>query len=482
MKKLIRIGLCLLFSFMVACSPPADETQEPSASADNEYHATLDAVLAERSFHRSKEAVLWSQPLMGVALTLDAIRKLGGDFNDIAYLSHPSNWKWQILTPNSVSLYVTSVIRITANEPMVVEVPAVTSHTDVFGTIMDSFQVPLIDVGSKGADKGEGGKYLILPAAYDGDVPDGYIPVRTERNISFFNFRAIPSSFSEEDMAATNEFIAAINIYPLHAPEQRSQHIDAFDQVFNTVEPVDSVYFDVMTEILNQETIVQRDLVMMGMLRSIGYNHGETFNPSPEKRDMLSRAVSSAQNDLVLMARDIAGPWWAGNPGWLQPIKPVGPLTQFKYVSDSNFATDARAETYSLYCCAPVTLGSASAYILATRDTNGDALDSRNNYSLHVPDNVPVRQFWSLTAYDARVAVFFAGVANTDISSLDDSLQYNPDGSIDLFVGPDAPVGKESNWIETNSDNNAVFLFRFYGPEADVKDGSWTMTGFEKLE
>jgi hypothetical protein len=482
MKKLILIGLCLQFPIMVACSPPADEQQEPSASADSEYHATLAAALAERSFHRSKEAVLWSQPLVGVAMTLDAIRELGGDFNDIAYLSQPANWKFRILTPNSVSLYVTSVIRTTVNEPMVVEVPPVTSHTDVFGTIMDSFQVPLIDVGSTGADKGEGGKYLILPVAYDGDVPDGYIPVRTERNMSFFNFRAIPSSFGEEDLAATNKFIGAINIYPLHASEQKGMHIDAYDRVFNTVEPVDATYFDVMTQIMNEETVVQKDLMMMGMLKSIGYNHGELFEPSAETRNMLSKAVSSAQNDLVLMMRDIAGPWWEGNPGWLQPLKPVGPQTQFNFVTDSEFAIDARAEMFALYCCGPVTLGSASAYILATRDTDGEVLDARANYTLHIPANVPVQQFWSLTAYDAKHAVFFEDVANTDISSLDDRIHYNDDGSIDLYVGPAAPAGKESNWIETNSDNSAVFLFRFYGPEAGAKDGSWTMTGFDKLD
>ncbi len=56
------------------------------------------------------------------------------------------------------------------------------------------------------------------------------------------------------------------------------------------------------------------------------------------------------------------------------------------------------------------------------------------------------------------------------------------DGSIDLYVGPIAPKGKESNWIETNSDNNSIFLFRFYGPKAGIKDGSWVMDGFKKIK
>jgi hypothetical protein len=166
----------------------------------------------------------------------------------------------------------------------------------------------------------------------------------------------------------------------------------------------------------------------------------------------------------------------------MQPTKLVGPATQFTFLTDSEFATDARAETYSLYCCGPAKLGTATAYIYASRDTTGSPLDSRNNYQLHVPANVPVEQFWSLTAYDSQTSVFFENVANVDISSLGPDLIYNRDGSIDLFVGPDAPVDKESNWIETNSENNAIFLFRFYGPTPAVRDGSWQMRGFEKME
>ncbi len=65
---------------------------------------SIQDVQAERSYHRAKEAVLWSQPVIGVAMTLNAIRDNGGDIDDIVYLSNPSNWKWRILTPNFQSL------------------------------------------------------------------------------------------------------------------------------------------------------------------------------------------------------------------------------------------------------------------------------------------------------------------------------------------------------------------------------------------
>jgi hypothetical protein len=233
------------------------------ANTANKTHTTLNEVHAERSYQRAKEAALWSQSLMGVAMTLDAIQTLGGGYNDMAYLSRPSNWKWRILTPNSVSLYVTSVLKTSPNEPVVIEVPAVTTKTDIFGTIMDSFQVPLVDIGSSGTDEGKGGKYLILPASYDDAVPDGFIPVHTERNISYLMFRVIPSSFNSADLADANQFIQQIFTYPLNAPERQGKHIDVYDKVFDTVDPRNATYFDILTEILNQETVVERDLIMM---------------------------------------------------------------------------------------------------------------------------------------------------------------------------------------------------------------------------
>jgi len=454
-------------------------SQPQTASTAN---TSLTEINTERSYHRAKEAVLWSQPIMGVAMTLDAIQNLGGDYNDIAYLSQPANWKWRILTPNSVSLYVTSIVKTLPNEPMVIELPAVTKSTDIFGTIMDSFQVPLTDVGSMGADAGKGGKYLVLPAAYNGDIPEGYIPLPTDRNLSYLMFRVIPSSFGDDDLKAANDLIQKIAIYPLDAANKRGKHIDVYDKAFNTVDPRDADYFDVLTGILNQETVLDRDLIMMGMMETLGYQHGEAFKPAAPARAMLSKAVESALDDLIIMTRDIAGPWWKGNPAWMQPIKPVGPMTQFRYVTESTYATDPRAETYSMYCCAPAKLGAATAYIYTARDVDGNPIEAGSNYTLRVPTDVPVKQFWSLTAYDALTAVFFENVARTDISSLNKSLQFNEDGSIDLYVGPEAPDGKASNWIETNSENNAIFLFRFYGPKAGVKDGSWMMSGFKKID
>src|ERR1035441_9613875 len=51
--------------------------------------------------------------------------------------------------------------------PVVVEVPPAVPGASFFGTIEDAWYVALVDIGFEG----KGGKYLVLPPDYTGDVP-----------------------------------------------------------------------------------------------------------------------------------------------------------------------------------------------------------------------------------------------------------------------------------------------------------------------
>src|SRR5580704_9480859 len=46
------------------------------------------------------------------------------------------------------------------------------------------------DVGFTGADKGQGGKYLVLPPGYTGQVPEGYFVLRPSTYGNFMPFRS----------------------------------------------------------------------------------------------------------------------------------------------------------------------------------------------------------------------------------------------------------------------------------------------------
>lgn len=59
----------------------------------------------------------------------------------------------------------------------------------LFGTLIDAWQVPLADVGPKGEDQGKGGKYLLPPPDFKGEVPAGYIAVPSKTYNDYALFR-----------------------------------------------------------------------------------------------------------------------------------------------------------------------------------------------------------------------------------------------------------------------------------------------------
>lgn len=51
------------------------------------------------------------------------------------------------------------------------------------------------------------------------------------------------------------------------------------------------------------------------------------------------------------------------------------------------------------------------------------------------------------------------------LPALSRNAQKNVDASVDIYFGPQAPQGKESNWVPTKPGGQFEILFRLYGPE-----------------
>ena len=68
-----------------------------------------------------------------------------------------------------------------------------------------------------------------------------------------------------------------------------------------------------------------------------------------------------------------------------------------------------------------------------------------------------------------------------DISSRKEDIVKNGDGSIDVYFGPKAPKGHESNWVQTKPGKGWFSYFRFYGPTEAFFDKSWALPDFEKI-
>src|SRR5215813_4330884 len=146
--------------------------------------------LASRTVHRrAVEAVIWGMPAVNTDLMLQQMLSTStAKPNDIIFWSRPVNWKNQTLTPNPDSIYFMSFWNV-KDGPIVIDIPPAEGGS-IAGNIVTIWQMPLEDAGPEGADKGQGGKYVIVPPGFKGAVPAGAFVLQSDTYTGFALLRS----------------------------------------------------------------------------------------------------------------------------------------------------------------------------------------------------------------------------------------------------------------------------------------------------
>jgi hypothetical protein len=429
---------------------------------------------------RAVEAVIWGMPIV----SLDALRQAyfrdgKAKYGDIIWWPKGASWKNQSLTPNTSLRYLYVLFNTKDDGPVVLDLPPAANGASFLGTIADAWQVPLTDVGFEG----DGGKYLVLPPDYTGEVPTGYIPVRSKTYNVFTAIRSILASNSEEDERKGDALVEQIKIYPLakagNPPAQR--FVDMTDIMYDGLVHYDENIYISLARMLNEEPVQPQDLQMIGMLLPLGIEKGKDFKPDATTVSQLNSAAAEAHAWLLAKLPTFVENWWP-NSQWKVPILAIGPQTGFNWTVANYFDVDSRGIAFSTFFLPPAKLGSGSFYLGANFDGSGQSLRGENTYRLHVPANVPVSQFWAVTVYDTETSALFLNLTRPTLDSLDQGMRKNADGSVDIYFGPKAPAGQESNCIYTPAEKSWFSWFRFYGPEKPLFDKSWKMPDIEMLK
>jgi hypothetical protein len=85
-----------------------------------------------------------------------------------------------------------------------------------------------------------------------------------------------------------------------------------------------------------------------------------------------------------------------------------------------------------------------------------------------------------LVPYDMQTrSVLQTDQRDTALTGNSGTVESNPDGSVDIYFGPKAPAGKESNWVQTMPGKSWSALLRLYGPLEPRFDKSWKPGEFE---
>ena len=111
----------------------------------------------------------------------------------------------------------------------------------------------------------------------------------------------------------------------------------------------------------------------------------------------------------------------------------------------------------------------------------GIGLEASNTYRINVPANPPTRDFWSIIAYGTESRTFIDSPKFT-VSSNDEGVKVNADGSLDLYLSPKPVTGHEANTVIMNPDEDAFLMFRLYGATPELWERKWKLGDPKKIE
>lgn len=474
----LKILLLVLTVFLVSCKKSTTKNETTNVSDSKESAKFEPANIEEQIvYNRAIEAVIWGIPAVNFELLNESLTNTKGNFNEIVYWSGLINSKNQTLTPNPDVVYINPLYD-TRKGPVVLEIPPAEGTSSITGSLDDGWQTAIEDIGPAGVDKGKGGKYLILPPDYKDKVPTGYIPMPSSTYTGFAILRSNLTDGSPNDLKRAIDYGKRVKIYPYSqmANPPATKFVDLLEVPFSNTIPYNFHFFQLLNQFVQREPWLTRDLVMVDFLKSIGIEKGKSFQADSRKREILSAAIKDARSWIDNEYNNaFKVPFYDGTK-WALPVsqdfvKSIGS----NYTIPNSYPVRERAIAYSIAYFSAKHLGAGQFYLISIKDDNGQEFDGSKLYQLHLPANVPVKLYWSITVYDRETHALIKNMKYFSRASTTPGLQKNSDGSVDIYFGAKAPTGKESNWVPTDPKGKFELLARFYGPEKGFFEKDWKM-------
>lgn len=447
--------------------------------------SSVDSASPERAatHRRAVEAVMWGMPAVNYQMMYEASARTGGPGdNRIVFWPGLLDWHNQTLTPNPDVIYLMPFFTTREVGPVVLEVPPAGDEGSLNGSIMDYWQVALEDIGPAGVDAGGGGRCLILPPDFDGEVPEGYFPLRSDTYQGYGLIRSVLRSGSRADVDQAVAYARQIRLYPLAEVDdpRETNWVDASGSLFDATIPYDLRFFTALDRTVQAEPFLHRDRVMIDHLHSFGIQRGTPFTPEPELTEILTAAAADAHAWIDAEYEKVFHPF-TPTARWALPALPeLITATEAGFEQPDAYPVDARGVAYSFAFFSSKHLGKGQFYLMTITDQDGRPLDGATTYRLTVPADAPVTQYWSVTVYDRATHTLIRDVPRAGCSSQAEDLTVNDDGSTDVYFGPTAPAGSGSNWVPTDPDGHFEALFRFYGPTPSLYDRTWRLPDIQR--
>jgi hypothetical protein len=474
--------------------------------------ATAEKVLDSLDYVRGVDAFMNSFSGASAYAIRKGFQSIGAEDNTVVIFSDLMDSNSLFLTANADTIYNLAVLDLTKG-PLVVEVPP-----KALGTINDMWFGWIIDVGGPGPDRGQGGKYLILPPDYDGPLPDnGFFVGRSKTTHALYGVRAYLENNDPKPAAALIK--DRLKIYPytpggygtsiatalegkvrleVDPPVPPTKFVEASGKSFNTIPPNDFSYFEMINELVQMEPATSTSPELLGQLAAIGIVKGKPFNPDARMKKTLTDAAAvgnAAGRIFNWRASEIPG--WSLYPGsmWASMLWEGGynfetppPLITKEGFFKPLPATGARTLNSRTAFYYGYTLDSpgmimrlpnvGSQYLMGFMDADKNPYDGGKTYRVTLPKDIPAAAFWSFTLYDNQTRSMLQTPQRYPRAG---SQSYpspaavaDADGSTTIYFGPTKPAdAKDSNWIQTMPGKGWFMLLRLYSPRESFFTKAW---------
>lgn len=431
---------------------------------------TVDTVYDYLDRSRAVEAFMNCIPAMSMYALKTGQASVGADeCHEVCIFDSLMNSKSLVLTGNTSTMYALGFLDLLKDGPTVIDLPK-----GMLGILDDAAFLYMTDLGVAGPDKGQGGKFLVLPPGYKGDVPKGYFVVPSKTSSVWLFMRGYLDKNLPLDQAisaASANIRNTLKVYPLSKANKppRMKFVNVTGSDFNTVVPNDYSFFVDLHKLIQDEPESFLGPEIKGQLAAIGIVKGRPFNPDARMKKILTDAAAignAAARAISYFPRNPDNLVYGDKSAWIMAY----PAKDTTFTKNGARNLDGRVLFHFGYICVSPAMavtvpGKGSDYAMAALDSEKQPLDGSKTYKLHLPPNPPAKDFWAITMYDTQTrSQLQTDQAYPTLGSQDKGIKGNPDGSMDIYFAPTAPAGKEGNWLQTVPDKSWFIALRMYGP------------------